>query len=132
MASNVRDFNLTVKRFGDEIPALVEARHRALTLEALKGVVLMSPVDKGRFRGNWQVTIGEPAQASLLDALDKAGSVTIAKGAEVIAQAKAFSITWIVNNLAYANELEKGHSKQAPAGMVAITMARLRNMLARR
>lgn len=128
MSSNVRSFNLRLSQYAErEIPEKVGKLHRALALEGLRGVVLMSPVDTGRFRGNWQVTQGEPA-AGALEATDKAGGPTIAKGSAVIAQAKPFSATWIVNNLPYAQRLEDGWSKQAPGGMVKVTAARLESL----
>lgn len=131
MASNVHAFNLALSRIGEEWPAeVVEKRHRAIALEGLRGVVLMSPVDTGRFRGNWQVTIDEPAQGTL-ERLDKDGAPTIAAGAEVIAQIPPFSLSWLVNNLPYAGRLETGYSKQAPGGMLAITVARLRSIIDR-
>lgn len=131
MASNLRSFNLAVQKHGEEIPARrMEQIHRAVGLEALRGVVLMSPVDTGRFRGNWQQTLGSPASGTL-EVLDKSGGPTITAGEAVLSAVPAFSVTWLVNNLDYAVALEKGHSKQAPRGMLAVTAARLRSWLAR-
>ncbi len=37
---------------------------------------------------------------------------------------------WISNNLAYIVALEKGHSRQAPHGMVALSVEEVKNELA--
>ena len=57
-------------------------------------VVKLTPVDTGRLRNNWQIT------------------PNIAIGRKVI----------ISNNLPYAQVIEDGHSKQAPNGMVKVTV----------
>jgi hypothetical protein len=83
MSSNLRDFEIELARQAGEVDELVERRHRALALAALSGVVMMSPVDEGTFRGNWQVSDGEPAGGPIAT-VDPLGNVTIAKGADVI------------------------------------------------
>jgi hypothetical protein len=82
----------------------------------------------GRFRGNWQVSIGSPAN-SILDVTDKDGSSTLAAGAAVIAVAKAGDIHYLINNLPYAQRIEKGWSRQAPIGLVAITVVEWNNIV---
>lgn len=71
----------------------------------------------GRFRGNWQFSI------------DPSGSEAIAA---LISQVQALTIgqtAYIVNNLAYAVPLEYGHSTQAPAGMVRVTLANFQRIV---
>lgn len=78
----------------------------------------------GRFRGNWQVTVDQPASGTL-DRIDPNGGETKAAGAAVIAAQKAGGTIWIANNLPYGPRLEfESWSKQAPAGMVRITVTR--------
>lgn len=93
--------------------------------QALRGVVRRSPVDTGRFRGNWQV-VNDPAAAKPTAALDKDGSATIAAGDAAIAAAVAadpHGRICIANPLRYAGMIEYGSSKQAPLGVVEITAA---------
>jgi hypothetical protein len=131
MSSNVRSFNLALAEHAEEIPRKrIEQLHRAVGLEALRGVVLMTPVDTGRARGNWQQTTDSPATETV-ETTDKSGGPTIAEGTQVIATIRPFSISWLTNNLDYISELEKGHSQQAPHGMLAVTVNRLRAWLAR-
>ena len=130
MGSNVRSFNLAVGKHTEEVPKRVEQLHRRAANEALRGVVQMSPVDTGRFMGNWQQTTDTPASGTL-DARDPTGNETVAKGEAVIAKIRPYSISWLVNNLDYAISLERGHSTQAPLGVLAVTATRLRAWLAR-
>jgi len=100
---------------------------RRIALQALEKVVNRTPVDTGRARGNWFVQIGSAGFEVTTDT-DKNGNVTISRGASVIAtyaDSDDFPVISIYNNLPYINRLEHGHSKQAPAGMVAITVAEL-------
>lgn len=82
----------------------------------------------GRFRGNWQFSIDTPAEG-VLDQIDPSGNVTIAV---LRAQVQALTIgqtAYIVNNLPYAVPLEYGHSKQAPGGMVRVTLTRFQQIV---
>ena len=106
---------------------------RAIALEALKRIVLRTPVDKGRARGNWFVSIGGSAPIEITTQTDKNGSVTISRGSEIIGTYEnqdGFPIISIYNNLPYINRLETGYSGQAPEGMVAITAAELQTEVA--
>ena len=95
-------------------------------LQAIRHIDLRSPVDNGRFRGNWTLTIGEPSGA-VLDITDKSGANTVARNSSVLSEypQDTFPTIYLQNNLPYAEPLESGHSKQAPSGMVAITTAEL-------
>lgn len=92
-----------------------------------------SPVDTGRFKGNWQVTANKPALHSL-NQYDKDGGKTIAEGKRAIYAIMrgggAVRSIHFSNMLIYANALEYGHSKQAPAGVVGIVAVRLRSFMA--
>lgn len=82
----------------------------------------------GRFRGNWQFSIDTPTEG-VLDQVDPSGNVTIAV---LRAQVQALTIgqtAYVVNNLPYAVPLEYGHSKQAPGGMVRVTLTRFQQIV---
>ena len=117
-------FTLSLNKF----KAVTAEQHKELVqkvgLELLRRVVLKSPVDTGRFRGNHQVTIGTPAAGSL-DSVDLGGGQTISKGAAVLAKVPNYPTVWIANNLSYAMDLEFGRSKQAPEGVYRVSVAEL-------
>lgn len=116
-------FIVSINAFVMKAKANQEQVIRAVSLRILTRLVQMSPVDTGRFRGNWQVGFNNPPQGTL-DVYDKSGDETIARGALVIEQFKVgMTAVYFTNNLPYAYPLEMGHSQQAPGGMVRITAA---------
>lgn len=82
----------------------------------------------GRFRGNWQFTIGSPA-SGVIEAIDPNGAETLGKIIAGAGSLEAGDVAYIVNNLPYAVPLEHGHSTQAPAGMVRITTERFQSIV---
>lgn len=122
---SARTFALELDRwFKDEVEDRIIQVARMVGLEALKRVVLKTPVDTGRARGNWFVAIGAPSGVTT-DATDKSGGQTINSGAAVISGLTRAQAIFITNNLPYIGKLESGSSVQAPQGMVAVTMAEL-------
>ena len=101
---------------------------RKIALEMFRKIILKSPVDTGRFRGNWQLAIGSVPNGTLeLD--DKTGTATIAKGAATALGFNAGETIFFANNLPYARRLEEGYSQQAPAGMVALTIQEFQSIV---
>lgn len=114
-------FELDIARFVEKAKGNVDLVVRKVALDLFKRVIMKSPVDTGRFRGNWQVAIGSiPAGTLQID--DKAGTATIAKVTAATMRLQAGQVITLVNNLVYARALEYGHSKQAPNGMVRLTV----------
>lgn len=98
---------------------------RATTLNILKGVVLATPIDTGRARGNWQTSVSKSISLPV-DSLDKSGGSTINKGEAVLSATKGikYPVYWISNNLPYIEELNRGSSQQAPAKFVESVIAK--------
>ncbi len=94
----------------------------------VNGLVAGKDYVGGRFRGNWQFSIGTPAEGTL-DQVDPGGGVTLAKLKLQVESLTAGQTAYIVNNLPYAIPLEYGHSTQAPGGMVRITLARFQQIV---
>ena len=119
-----REFKLDLENaFKEEVQAPVRLVTMKLAMEALNRVVMKSPVDIGRFRGNWNVSFGVPVAGP--DLIDPSGQATIARGTAVIMGMSVPTVVWVSNHLPYAEALENGHSQQAPAGVVAVTFAEL-------
>jgi len=84
----------------------------------------------GRFRGSWVISIGS-RPTTQTERIDPSGAATIAAGMTVLAQFTAGPSIFLLNNVPYAAAIEYGHSKQAPAGVVRVTLAEFRDMIAR-
>lgn len=82
----------------------------------------------GRFRGNWMFSIGAPDNATT-DETDPSGRKSTARIVAGAIEFKAGDIAYITNSLPYAIPLEFGHSKQAPGGMVRVTVARFQQIV---
>jgi hypothetical protein len=116
---NLVSFIQGLEADGAATEQLVSQYVRRFTLGFLRRVVLASPVDTGRFRGNWQVDIGSmEGPKGETGREDRSGGQTIASGLAEIAGHRAFEPVVIVNNVPYAARLNDGWSRQAPAGFV--------------
>lgn len=129
--THLKQFNQEVDVFAKTlVPEKVILLQKKIVLEALKRLVMKTPVDTGRARGNWQVTIGRSATAAI-EAVDKAGGETIKKGLAAIAALPPYQVVWISNNVDYIEFLEEGNSRQAPEGMMSLTVEELKIMFSK-
>ena len=99
---------------------------RKVTLAVHRALVMATPVDTGRARSNWVVTVGAPSsqeiephapgQKGSTGAANTAISLGVARLA--VARAAATDTVYVVNNVPYIGLLNSGHSAQAPANFV--------------
>lgn len=94
---------------------------RKVSLDIFRRVILRTPVRSGRARGNWQCAINN-IPVGEIETVDTNGATTLEAVADAIKDAKAGDVIYLVNNVPYILKLENGSSKQAPAGMVGITL----------
>ena len=113
----------------DELDSDVNQVTRAVALGMLRDLVLLTPVDTGRARGNWQVSEGS-FKSGEVDRLDKSGGSTISEGsAEIAATTNIdYPTIWLVNNLPYIQRLDEGSSDQAPTGMTSTALKRAKTL----
>ncbi len=115
------NFKLAIDNFA-EIPEKVI---RGGTLNLFNNIVIGTPVDTGRARGNWFTSISSPSNA-VRSATNEQASIS---------DANITVSTWdvsdsihITNNLPYIMRLEYGYSKQAPSGWVRKSVARFQDV----
>lgn len=121
-------FAAQLQQFSAKTQEKMDAVFQDIVIEIGESVIHLSPVDTGRFKGNWQLTINAPSMISL-DNYDKQGGKTLT---ELVRRANELTIgqkAYIVNNLRYAIPLEYGYSQQAPAGMVRVTLSRFQQIV---
>ncbi|HEX5539900.1 MAG TPA: HK97 gp10 family phage protein [Methylophilaceae bacterium] len=121
-----RDIDKFIRKSKDATDDFV----RAVVLNIDQRVVLKSPVRSGRFRNNWNVGNGS-IDTGTNEGVDPSGSAQIAKAA---AELQSISINgqtiYVTNSLVYSYRLEyEGWSKQAPNGMVRITLAEINSVM---
>lgn len=108
-----------LRKYAEKYRLRMEDVARAVPVELASRVILASPVDTGRFRGNWNVATNR-VDATTTEDTDKAGDKAISRAQAVKVQLG--DDVYVTNNLPYAQALEDGHSQQAPAGMVGVTL----------
>ncbi len=133
MPTNIEQFNKTLTEFGKSIPLeLFPNFHRKIVLQFLVGVVVRTPVDTGRARGNWNVNIGSPSSRLKSErgftSADEVGRI-VEQAEKDLKELAPFEVVYVTNNVIYIKFLDRGSSKQAPIGMVAITLAEIESQL---
>ena len=126
-----KKFVVDISRWVDAAKGKVDDVVRKVLYDVSNTIILRTPVDTGRLRGNWQ--FGEDAIPQ-----GETGSAAAPNFVSQINKAKAGHIYYIANNLPYAAVVEYGqypnppkhptgktvggYSSQAPAGMVRVTV----------
>jgi hypothetical protein len=116
-------FNADLEKFADLLGVAVGVVRKTVAFQIWDGVIEKSPVDKGTFRGSWQMQDGAPGTNELPDPPADAGGNYYPPPARPQISDVPFEVTWITNPKVYGPPLEFGHSSQAPHGMVRVTMA---------
>lgn len=124
MSKSARDFAIDLAQFGEVSEQLALTIFHKITIDLDSAVVLGTPVDTGRARGNWFVSVGTPSSFVAYDSEDKGGELALSRLRDTVAKTPLGSIIWFSNNLPYIVPLENGHSKQAPGGMVDVNVSR--------
>lgn len=121
-------FTLDIQAFVAKAKKNPETVMRSVSLKLFSAIIKASPVDTGRFRGNWQTTGVTPA-TGLIAGVDPTGNKAVNSAATFITNAPGWDTFTLTNNLPYAERLEYGWSKQAPVGMVRVNIARFQQLI---
>ena len=117
-------FSADLSKFAEHFGGNMDLTVRHTVVLASQGVILNTPVDTGRLRGNWQ--FGKAFPQGEIPGVDVSGAAALTRIAGQVTSLKAGGECWVVNNLPYSGKIEYGHSKvKAPQGMVRITLANL-------
>ena len=121
----VLQFKADLKAFSDAVGVTAGAATQKISLLIHDGCIDKTPVLSGRARGSWGIS------------LDTVGDFVLPPGEYGLDGGRAraqqrilrtlpkdpYHVVIIYNNLDYIEELEMGSSRQAPAGMAAVTLA---------
>lgn len=139
----LENFTRRIRIRADNVPRAVNRIVRQCALAVDQALVLGTPVDTGRARSNWIVSVGQPvltdrppyAPGSLLGLNETANArAAIDHAKSVILQRQPEQTIYITNNVPYIEKLNRGYSAQAPAmfveraveaGITAVAGARL-------
>ena len=124
-ARDIAGFSADLKKFSKMLDIDVSKVRRKIVLDLSKGIINRTPVDTGRAAASWNVSDGAP-NISVAAAGGQGGQAARAAALSRAAQTHfqdPFATSYIVNALPYIERLEFGYSKQAPTGMVRISLA---------
>ena len=137
---NIEIFSLGLAEALEAAQENAEEVFRSAAFDLFSKIIQRTPVDTGRARANWQLTIRSPDLKKI--GRGRKRKATAAKllsdkrKAEIVALDRLYDdwkpgySVWITNNLPYINRLETGTwSDQAPQGMVAISIAEVQQAL---
>lgn len=133
-------FAVDVSKFGALTAEKIDLATRKIALDLFGRVIMRTPVDTGRLRGNWQTGV-DALPSGDTDRLDSGpvaqsgqnaaiASKAYAEAADTITRARRGAVFYLANNLPYAPVIEyEGHSPQAPGGMVRISLLEAESIL---
>lgn len=126
MRVNSKQFFKELDQFEDELRRSAEAAVRKTVKKLYNNIVTRTPVDTGYAKSNWKFTLGS-ARGNLLP---RPSRKFYGPPSQMFLTSIPFgSIITIYNNTPYIKYLENGHSRQAPSGMVALSMVEAEAML---
>jgi hypothetical protein len=121
--SSPEKFAKDMRSLAAAVEAAAPKAVRAVALQTLAQVTVATPVDTGRARANWIVSVGAPSQLEKpwpdkRGSGGRAASGAISDGTAVLTGAPKATTVFVQNNLPYIRRLNAGWSKKAPAGFV--------------
>lgn len=132
-----------LRRIADSIDARAHLVVRKIIIDVGTALVMKSPVGDptywitppppgyvgGRFRANWQFGFGQ-YDSKTTEGIDKSGTMTIGRITSETPHKPAGGVFFITNSLPYGPRLETGWSRQAPHGMVRLTVVEFQPIVA--
>lgn len=119
--ADLKTFARRIRAIGRRVEENADAGAVQTALAVDQAVVVATPVDTGRARGNWQAQIGSPVREET-NTTDKGGQATIDRNEGIIRSRRGTSEIYISNNVPYIGRLNEGSSSQAPENFVQIAV----------
>lgn len=133
MGTNVHQFNKEVNGVVKDFTTKKALDfQRLVAMELFRRIILRTPVDTGRARGNWQITINAPP-TEILEREGKQFESVINAELGKLNSIPMYSTVYITNNLDYIYYLEYDRrSPKSPDGMVEISLKEVADELRER
>lgn len=134
MVNNAKKYGLEgsfaaqLQEFADMVQQDADEVFQIVATEVGQSVINLTPVDTGRALSNWNAGINSPDDV-YRETEDPLDSKTSARLATEFQSLKFGDTAYITNATPHVPFLEYGSSKQAPNGMIRITLARFNNIV---
>lgn len=122
--ATLSQFSNRITRLAARLTASVEDAVGRVAIAVDREVVLATPVDTGRARGNWLPSLNAPNRVAEPNTFSPDGGASIARTTAVASRYRVGSTIYITNSLHYIGLLNRGHSVQAPPGYVRTAIDR--------
>ena len=127
---SAEELNSTLKQMADLLPDMIDELLREvveiLFLDLAGEGSPPTPIKSGRARSGWVVDVTESEWVPPnMDTSPKSDEEILAAVRTALDRLSMSSIYYLYNNVPYLLVLERGHSKQAPNGFIAIALANL-------
>jgi len=127
-------FSRALNEFTEYIDRTANRRIRRIALKAFQEINRESPVDKGTFRANWNVSVGRPDRSVDMsrtqDAFRERESIA---SATIMNEVRLGTSAFISNSVPYAIQIEDGYGGsprvQKPEGVVEPAVTVIRNAI---
>lgn len=115
-------FELALAEFAQAVRDKADMAVRGIVHDVMASIVERSPVDTGYFRANWRHGL-DGAPEGTVPVVGTSESPAPPPDLPLLAAGSGTGhVHYIVNNASYAWALERGHSQQAPQGVVGLTV----------
>ena len=126
ISNNSAGFSKSLMAMMDYVDGSMEKIIRKACIDLYRRIVERTPVDTGRAKANWALSTSPDANPDIQDP-DGFSYNEIKSINDNEVSGFTFDlhddVVWITNNLEYIEQLENETSVQAPAGMVAVSLA---------
>ena len=123
-------FNDDWRKAQNKLEKELENVVKAAGINLFNGIIELSPVDTGRFRGNWQASVNTPKTDILFESIPKDQPINTRENVDSkLTSFKLNDTLYLTNNLPYAERLENGWSEQRPQKWVARATAEAQKYL---
>lgn len=114
---DLRQFTVTLDAFARKVQLAPARVAKRVAFDLFRRIVEKTPVDTGRARASWTISVNQADRT-----VAPAGQARYPKPKIGMLNVQPGDTIWISNNLPYITRLEDGHSQQAPAGMVKLSI----------
>jgi hypothetical protein len=121
--NQLHQFGADLDAFAKLIDVQLGTVVRKVAVDLHDKIVRRTPVDTGRARASWTMSLDTPQGAGDPGPVQDAKPAPPDPAVLSALQADPYRQVWIFSNVVYILALEHGHSKKAAQGMVAISLA---------
>jgi hypothetical protein len=125
VSSGVASFKADLDAFARFMDMSINQAIQKIVAEIFTRIVKKTPYDTGNAKANWNVSLSVPDTSvqPFTGASSAAENISLARLNKILPGIRFEQAIFLTNAVSYIIYLERGWSKQAPAGMVAVSLA---------